>query len=184
MNKFRVLLLPGLGNSGPDHWQTHWEQAFPEFVRVIQSEWNIPSAEMWVEQLHLQIMSSRTPVILVAHSLACCLVARWAFAHSGPVAAAFLVAPSDVEAPNYPSGTTGFSPMPLRSLPFRSLVVASTNDEFVPLARGKQFADAWGAEYVLLGDRGHIGSAAKLGMWPEGLALLNKLSAELSSPVV
>ena len=89
------------------------------------------------------------------------------------------MAPSDVEAPNYPSGTAGFSPMPLRSLPFNSLVVASSDDEYVPLLRGKEFAESWGSEYVLVGDRGHIGSAAKLGMWPEGLALLNKLRAEV-----
>ena len=179
MKKHRLLVLPGLGNSGPDHWQTHWERAFPEFVRVVQADWDTPSADVWVEQLHQNILSTTTPAILVAHSLACCLVARWALAHSGPVAAAFLVAPSDVEAPNYPSGTTGFSSMPLRSLPFNSLVVASSDDEYVPLLRGKEFAEAWGSEYVLVGDRGHIGSAAKLGMWPEGLALLNKLRAEV-----
>ena len=62
---------------------------------------------------------------------------------------------------------------------FHSLVVASSDDEYVPLLRGKAFAEAWGSEYVLVGDRGHIGSAAKLGMWPEGLALLNKLRAEV-----
>ena len=159
MNKHRVLLLPGLGNSGPDHWQTHWEQAFPEFVRVIQTDWDTPSADVWVEQLHREIMSSTTPAILVAHSLACCFVARWALTHSGPVAAAFLVAPSDVEAANYPSGTTGFSPMPLLKLPFKTLVVASSDDEYVPLHRGKQFAEAWGSEYVLLGaqiGRAHV----------------------------
>jgi predicted alpha/beta hydrolase family esterase len=175
MSESRVLILPGLGNSGADHWQTHWERAFPDLVRVDQDDWDTPSAEVWVEQLHREIMASTTPAILVAHSLACCLVARWALTHSGPVAAALLVAPSDVEAPNYPSGTTGFSPMPLQRLPFRSLVVASTDDEYVPIARGKQFADAWGAQYVLLGARGHIGSAAKLAMWPEGLELLNEL---------
>lgn len=119
--------------------------AFPEFVRVIQEDWDTPSADVWVEQLHREIMSSTTPAILIAHSLACCLVARWALAHSGPVAAAFLVAPSDVEAPNYPSGTTGFSPMHLRKLPFKSLVVVSSDDEYAPPPRGKQFAEAWGS---------------------------------------
>jgi uncharacterized protein len=178
MIKSRVLILPGLGNSGPDHWQTHWQQAFPEFKRVIQDDWETPSAEVWVEQLHREIMASTTPAILVAHSLACCLVAHWALAHSGPVAAAFLVAPSDVEAPSYPSGTTGFSPMPLQRLPFRSLVAASTDDEHVPVARGKQFAYDWGADHVLLGARGHLGSTAKLAMWPEGFKLFNQLRGE------
>lgn len=45
----------------------------------------------------------------------------------------------------------------------------------VSMCGAVQLAEAWGSEYVLLGARGHIGSAAKLGMWKEGLALLNKL---------
>jgi predicted alpha/beta hydrolase family esterase len=28
----RVPLLPGLYNSGPEHWQTHWKAEVPEFV--------------------------------------------------------------------------------------------------------------------------------------------------------
>jgi predicted alpha/beta hydrolase family esterase len=27
MNK--ILLVPGLHNSGPDHWQSRWHQQFP-----------------------------------------------------------------------------------------------------------------------------------------------------------
>src|SRR5687768_8137255 len=108
MTSNRVLILPGLGNSGPDHWQTHWERAYPEFLRVVQENWDTPSADAWVDRLHREIIASTTPAILVAHSLACCLVARWALKRSGPVAAALLVAPSDVEAPTYPAGTTGF----------------------------------------------------------------------------
>ena len=30
-----VLILPGLYNSGPEHWQSHWERAHPEFRRVL-----------------------------------------------------------------------------------------------------------------------------------------------------
>ncbi|MDO4232001.1 MAG: alpha/beta hydrolase [Lautropia sp.] len=49
------------------------------------------------------------------------------------------------------------------------------DDIRVPLARGRQFARAWGSEYVMLGSRGHIGSDARLGMWPEGQALPQRL---------
>jgi len=31
MSDTRVLILPGRGGSGPDHWQTHWEAANPGF---------------------------------------------------------------------------------------------------------------------------------------------------------
>ncbi|HXZ96894.1 MAG TPA: alpha/beta fold hydrolase [Burkholderiales bacterium] len=175
MTRPRVLLLPGRGNSGPDHWQTYWERAFPEFERVIQSEWETPDVRDWIENLHEAITRDSRPSILVAHSLACCLVAHWAAVHSGPIKGALLVAPSDVDAPAFPPGPIGFSPVPLQPLPFRSIVVASTDDERVSVERSRQFATAWQAEYVLLGKRGHIGSAAKLGAWPEGMELLNRL---------
>ena len=29
MIDFDVLVLPGRQNSGPDHWHTHWQAAFP-----------------------------------------------------------------------------------------------------------------------------------------------------------
>jgi len=171
----RVLLLPGRGDSGPDHWQTHWERTFPEFERVIQSEWETPDARDWVQNLHEAIIRENRPAILVAHSLACCLVAHWVAFHSGPVKGALLVAPSDVDSPTFSPGPVGFSPMPLQPLPFTSIVVASTDDERVSVSRSRQFAAAWRSEYVLLENRGHIGSAARLGSWPEGMKFLQKL---------
>lgn len=45
LNDFSVLIHPGLGGAGDDHWQTHWEQAFPEFVRVQQADWDRPVYE-------------------------------------------------------------------------------------------------------------------------------------------
>jgi predicted alpha/beta hydrolase family esterase len=29
-NYYAVLIHPGLNGSGPDHWHTHWQQAFPD----------------------------------------------------------------------------------------------------------------------------------------------------------
>ncbi|WP_373286157.1 alpha/beta hydrolase [Hymenobacter frigidus] len=30
----RVFIVPGLGNSGPDHWQTYFERQRPDFTRI------------------------------------------------------------------------------------------------------------------------------------------------------
>jgi predicted alpha/beta hydrolase family esterase len=175
----RVLILPGLYNSGPQHWQSHWEAGHPSFVRVQQRDWETPDRQEWVETLHQAIVADPGPVVLVAHSLACCLVAHWAAAVSshggGNVQGALLVAPSDVEAPSYPPGTTGFTPMPLARLPFPSIVVASTDDEYVTLARAEQFAAAWGSRLEVVGPLGHINSASNLGSWPQGFARLREL---------
>jgi predicted alpha/beta hydrolase family esterase len=175
----RVLLLPGLYNSGPEHWQTHWKAEYPKFVRLEQKDWETPDRRDWVETLQREITADASPVVLVAHSLSCCLVAHWAAAHAKSqrnVRGALLVAPSDVEAPSYPSGTTGFTPMPLAPLPFPSIVVASTDDVYVSLPRATRFADAWGSRLAVLGALGHINSSSNLGLWPEGFALLRELS--------
>lgn len=69
------------------------------------------------------------PVVLVSHSLGCTTVARFAAERPSPnVTGALLVAPSDVEAPTAPPEVRCFAPIPLAPLPFRSVVVASTND--------------------------------------------------------
>jgi len=42
LKDFSILILPGLNGSGPDHWHTHWEQAFPDFTRVQQADRDHP----------------------------------------------------------------------------------------------------------------------------------------------
>jgi predicted alpha/beta hydrolase family esterase len=173
-----VLILPGLYNSGPEHWQSRWEAAHPDFRRVVQDDWERPRCADWVERLQAAVQSS-PGAVLVAHSAGCALVAHWAGAHAarpGPlVRGALLVAPSDPEAPGYPEGPTGFAPLPLTRLPFPTIVVASTNDEYVTLERARGFAEAWGSRFVSLGAAGHINSQSGLGDWPAGFALLEEL---------
>lgn len=180
MSDIRVLILPGRGGSGPDHWQTHWEAANPDFLRVQQREWSSPDRAEWVATLQQAIMADERPVVLVAHSLSVGLIAHWAATHSGPVIGALLVAPSDVEAAVYAPGTTGFAPMALQALPFRSIVIASTDDPRVSLARATQFAQAWGSRLDVAGACGHLGSASQLGSWDYGYARLQELLAAVS----
>ena len=46
-----ILIVPGLYNSGPDHWQTHWERALPGAVRVEQQDWERPLLGDWTISL-------------------------------------------------------------------------------------------------------------------------------------
>ncbi len=164
-----VLTLPGLWNSGPAHWQTLWEGRHPTWRRVLQLDWETPRCADWIEALDAAIAKCDRPPVLAAHSLGCAFVGHWAASSNpGTIAGAFLVAPSDVDAPSYPPGTTGFLPMPIARLPFPSLVIASTNDPYVTPARAKLFASAWGSEIVFLDNAGHINGDAGYGPWPEG----------------
>ncbi len=176
-----TFILPGLSNSGPEHWQTAWERMDPQCRRIVQAEWVRPRCADWVATLHQAIAKAGSDVVLVAHSSACALVAHWAAAAApaliGRVRGALLVGPSDPEGPNYPSGPTGFAPVPRLPLPFASVVVASENDEYVTLEQARSYADSWGSTFVNIGAAGHINGASNLGTWPAGYALLEALRA-------
>lgn len=128
MTATRVLLLPGLYNSGPQHWQSFWEREHPAFQRLQHRDWDTPDRSDWVATLQDAIAASPTPVILVAHSLACCLVAHWSAAHTGPIQGALLVAPSDVEADTYPPAPPALLPCRSTGCPFRAAVVGSPRE--------------------------------------------------------
>ncbi|MEO8334880.1 MAG: alpha/beta hydrolase [bacterium] len=174
-----TFILPGLSNSGPDHWQTHWERIDPTCRRIMQSEWERPDCADWVATLDHAVSLSDDTIILVGHSSACALVAHWAERaepdHVARVRGALLVGPSDPEGPNYPAGPTGFAPMPHRPLPFRSTVVASEDDRYVGLEQARAYAAAWGSTFVDIGAAGHINAASNLGEWPAGYSLLEEL---------
>jgi predicted alpha/beta hydrolase family esterase len=72
-----------------------------------------------------------------------------------------------------------FGPMLLEPLPFPTMVLASRNDEMVSIERARVLASAWGSHFVDIGALGHIGSAAKLGLWPQGLVWLGQFIASL-----
>ena len=175
MSSTFCFILPGLYNSGPLHWQSRWETLYG-FTRIHQRDWDTPDKDHWVHTIN-EVIAPFPPekAILVAHSLACCAVAHWAHRYVRTIRGVLLVAPSDVEAPSYPSGTTGFDPMPLQPLPFDSIVVASSNDEYVSLQRAEYFASQWGSTFINIGNKGHVNSASGLGDWPEGYELLQRL---------
>src|SRR6185312_5113802 len=167
--------LPGLNNSGPDHWQTRWEERFG-YTRIHQHDWDTPDAADWLQTIDA-VLAPFPPehIILIGHSLACCTIVRWTEYYRRTIKGAFLVAPSDTEAPSYPPGTTGFTPMPGYTLPFPSIVVTSNDDYYVSPERAACFAENWGSRLVDIGAAGHINSNSGLGDWPQGHQLLQSL---------
>jgi len=170
------LIIPGLGNSGPEHWQTFFENSGSHFYRVEQREWDRPDCEDWVETIDQQIRKfDPATVVLIGHSLGCTTIAHWAARNKTLIKGALLVAPSDIEQPVYTFPATGFAPIPLLTLPFPSIVVASEDDPWVSLERAGFFAERWGSRFQNIGKAGHINLAAGFGPWPQGLELLQQL---------
>ena len=172
-----ILILPGWQGSGPAHWQSRWESLHGD-LRVEQHDWMRPLRGDWIARLEDVLLSQTGPSILVAHSLGCMLTAAWA-SHSRNthlVVGALLVAPGDPETEMGQSNFPSFAPVPMQSLPFFSVVVASRDDPFTRFERARLFAQTWSSEFIDYGARGHINAESGLGDWPEGRALLERLS--------
>lgn len=172
MNSHRIIIVPGWRNSGPDHWQSLWAQQLPHAERVEQDDWLVPHREPWVAALEQLVLSRPEPVVLAAHSLGCITAAHMGPEASARVQGALLVAPAD---PERRAQLADFAPVPYAPLPYRSVLVASSNDPYCPIRRAGAYARAWGSEFVRLQNAGHINVESGFGDWPLGLALLQSL---------
>ena len=173
--KTNLLLLPGLGDSGPTHWQSLWQTSSPAFSRIVQKDWDRPVCSEWKTRLEGAVADLGPDTVLVAHSLSCLLVAHWSAATRLKVRGALLVAPPDPGLQTFPTEISGFSEVPLVPLAMPSILVASENDPYARLAFAQACALAWGSELVSIGDAGHVNSTSGYGPWQQGEALLKRL---------
>ncbi len=183
-NKPLVLIVPGLNNSGPRHWQTLWEREHGDCERVDLGMWDQPHRNTWVNKLNAAIHASSRPVILVAHSLGCHAVAWWNAlerpAADSKVLGALLVAPPQVEGPEIDARIAGFAPVVRQRLPFTSILAASQNDRYITFGQAKRLARIWGSRLVDVGPLGHINADSGIGDWPYGRYLLERLAAAVA----
>ena len=169
------IIVPGLNNSGPSHWQSFWAKSLPNAIRVEQRCWDNPNKEEWVDTLDKTVAQVNADAVIVAHSLGVCTTVSWLLKrleHGGvpaQVKGAFLVSPSDVDNIEI---IRSFAPMPQEKLPVPACVVASENDPFVTMERALHFAAAWGAKVFNAGALGHINSESNLGEWEQGRGFL------------
>ncbi len=171
------LLLPGLGNSGPNHWQSHFELISDNFYRIQQVDWEAPVCADWIANVEAAVdRYDPATVVLVAHSLGCLTVAHWAAKYPRKIKGALLVAPTDPATPQFQSiKSAGFAPVPKGKLPFRTIVVTSEDDPWVRPDRAASLAEQWGAELVNIGLAGHISAEDGYGHWSEGWELVKSL---------
>jgi len=178
-NSASTLIVPGLGNSGPDHWQTLWEQELPDCRRVELGLWDRPHRNLWITKLGIAIRQAQRPVFIVAHSLGCHALAWWAQqekpTYANKIAGALLVAPPELDSGTVDPKLLAFAPTPLGILPFPSIVVASGNDPYIDMNRARRLAFFWGSDFADAGHVGHINAESDLGQWDFGLFLLDRL---------
>jgi predicted alpha/beta hydrolase family esterase len=175
LSDFRILLVPGLHNSGPGHWQTRWEEHYPAFERVEQWNWDRPQLDAWSAQVGHMLRRSRRPTLLVAHSFGCLASVHRAAIGIPNLAGALLVAPAD------PRKFGVEHALPAKPLAIPTVVIGSEDDPWMPAERAREWAGRWGSEFVNAGRLGHINADSGLGDWPFGFAQLARLAQRVPS---
>lgn len=179
-----VLIVPGLRDHMPEHWQTFLERELPNARSVprMDSDRDKLSCAAWVARLQDSLAQIEGPVILAAHSAGCMIVVHWAQQHQRAIKGALLATPADLESPlpeGYPTQEVllqnGWVPTPRARLPFPSIVAASENDPLGRLERVEALAQAWGSRFVNVGNVGHLNPAAGYGRWPQAEQFVREL---------
>ena len=143
--------------------------------------WDDPHRNTWVNQLNLAIHKAGRPVILVAHSLACHVVAWWNEYErpgpDGPVLGALLVAPPEVEKRRHRSAPRALraGDAHARCRSPRSSPRAATI-HWIGFDRARRLARIWKSRFVDAGWLGHINADSGIRDWPFGQFLLRQLA--------
>jgi predicted alpha/beta hydrolase family esterase len=158
----RLLIVPGLHDSGPTHWQTWLQGRFEGALRVRQRDWKSLDLERWAERIGTTLEhAGEGPWIAAAHSFGCLALARHLqIRPDSTILAALFVAPAEPDK----FGVAGL--LPQRRLAIASAVVASDTDPWMSTASARRWAQRWGASYTSLGDAGHINAASGYGPLP------------------
>ncbi|MCJ1715475.1 RBBP9/YdeN family alpha/beta hydrolase [Microbacterium sp. M1A1_1b] len=172
------VIVPGIWNSDPEHWQSRWQAERPgSTVRIAPTSWSEPDPDDWSRAIDRAVAAVDEPPVLVAHSLGVIAAWRWLVDHDdGRVAGAFLVAPPDPAATGFPTAAAGFT-LPDRSVTTPTALVVSDDDPYCSLDRALTMAVRIGAETHRIGAHGHVNVASGLGDWPIGRDILEDFSA-------
>lgn len=168
----RTLLIPGLDGSPAPHWQYWWAATDPTAKIVEQNTWSDPTPEAWLTEIAGATLI-HPDAVLVGHSLGAIAIAQllagWPQLCIG---GALLVAPAE---PSRSNRTRSFGPIPEVGLGVPAIVAASRNDPWMDQKRARDLSEAWDADFIDMGEAGHINAASGYGPWPEGRALRDLL---------
>ena len=183
-----VLIVPGLRDPVDAHWQTLLAADLEVTGRQVRTVPPMGRDDLdcasKVAAIEREAQAIDGPVIVVAHSGGCVMVAHWARQSQRAVCGALMAAPPDFEEAmpeGYPTlqdlHAGGWLPVPRHPLPFPSIVAASRNDPLATYERIAALAESWRGRLVDLGEVGHLNPASGFGAWPQAQAFIAELSA-------
>lgn len=158
----RLLIIPGLHGSGPEHWQSWLQRHHRDSRRLEQDDWAVPDLDAWAARIGDAIEAeSGVRWVAVAHSFGClALLRHLQLRGAKSVQAAILAAPADPR-------RFGVEEQLLRRTPLHdTLVVASRNDPWMSFDGARTWATCWDVALLDAGEVGHINPASGFGPWP------------------
>lgn len=176
MRKVHNLIVPGVGGSNEQHWQSWIENRLSNCTRV-QQNWDTHILDEWVEQWiqTVQSLDEHVDLQVIAHSFGC--LTSIAALNKYPqlisrVKKLILVAPAN------PSrfAKTGFSHHSVETyssffeqlkITVPTTMIISENDPWLSFSDAKHFANHWNVATVNLGRVGHINVDSGFGAFPE-----------------
>jgi uncharacterized protein len=173
----RVLIMPGLHDSGPSHWQSRWQTLYPAFERVRQQDWETADLDRWAESLAVALRVSKKPVLVAAHSFGCLASIQCAAANHPNLVGALLVAPAD------PVKFGLEKKLASARLSIPAILIGSENDPWMSAEQAACWAGRWGADFLNAGQLGHINADSNIGDWLFGLSQLQRLAFKFAKPV-
>lgn len=193
MTEPTVLIVPGLRDAVAEHWQTLLHAQLRTSGRAVVSVPAMGREDLdcaaRVDAIERAAQLVAGPIVIVAHSGGCIMVAHWAQQTRRAVQGALLATPPDFESPmpvGYPTLAAlrdgGWLPAPRQRLPFASIVAASRDDPLAAYARVAALAADWGSELVDLGHVGHLNPASGYGPWTRADEFIDQLSAPARQP--
>jgi hypothetical protein len=178
-----VLIVPGLRGHVPQHWQTLLAPQLPRVLAVPPMGREDLDCRARVDAIERTARQAEGPLVVVAHSAGCIMVAHWARETRVRVQGALLATPPDFEhalPEGYPDlqalHAGGWLPVPRRPFAFATIVAASRNDPLGSFTRVAALAQDWGSRLVDLGEAGHLNPDSGFGPWPLAHAFIEQLA--------
>ncbi|MEQ1093263.1 RBBP9/YdeN family alpha/beta hydrolase [Acinetobacter johnsonii] len=170
-----TVIVPGVGGSEHDHWQSWLQRQLKSCSRVQQQDWNKPVLHTWVEQFVKTVQAIQEPIQIVAHSFGCLTTVAALAQHpelNQKIKNLVLVAPANPAR----FGDAGFARESQNDyqqyfhqlkLQVPTQMIISENDPWLNFQDALQLAKAWKIRPKNLGQVGHINVASGFGPFPE-----------------
>lgn len=169
-----TVIVPGVGGSDYDHWQSWLQRQLVSCSRVQQNDWNHPLLSSWIANFVNTVNRIDSPIQIVAHSFGC--LTTVAAINENPELAKkiqklILVAPAN------PSrfGENGFARNSLTDyatyfhqlkIKIPTSMIISENDPWLNFEDALGLAKAWNVHPINLGHVGHINVESGFGPFP------------------